>query len=154
VARELGHFWEPYPTRLTTDQSVGRTRLHALDTRLPQETTFPPGLRDVVSAVSYGVEITLAIVGLALAGRERRAAVALIVGVALAYGFGYALFIAKLRYRIVIMPGVFLPRGSGSCCCARGWAPRPPTSSRRPNPTADRGSPAGRHAAGARWPSA
>jgi hypothetical protein len=113
VARELGHFWEPYPTRLTTDQSVGRTRLHALDTRLPQETTFPPGLRDVVSAVSYGVEITLAIVGLALAGRERRAAVALIVGVALAYGFGYALFIAKLRYRIVIMPGVFLLAGLG-----------------------------------------
>jgi len=111
VVRELGHFWEPYPTRLTTDEPRSRTKLHALDARLPQETTFPPGLRDVVSAVSYGVEITLAIVGLALAGRGRRAAVALIVGVALAYGLGYALFIAKLRYRIVVMPGVFLLAG-------------------------------------------
>lgn len=113
VVRELGHFWEPYPTRLTTDHLAGRTKLHALDTRLPQSTTFPPGLRDVVSAVSYGVEITLALVGLALAGRGRRAAVMLIVGVALAYGCGYALFIAKLRYRIVIMPGVFLLAGLG-----------------------------------------
>jgi hypothetical protein len=88
--------------------------MHALDTRLPEETTFPPGLRDVVSAVSYGFEITLALAGLALAGRGRRAAVLLIVGVALAYGFGYALFIAKLRYRIVVMPGVFLLAGLGA----------------------------------------
>lgn len=113
VVRELGHFWEPYPMRLTTDQPHARTELHELDTRLPRETTFPPGLRDVVSAVSYGVEITLALVGLALAGRGRRAAVVLIVGVALAYGLGYALFIAKLRYRIVVMPGVFLLAGLG-----------------------------------------
>lgn len=119
VVRELGHFWEPYPTRLATDEPKGRSRLHALDTRLPQEMTFPPGLRDVVSAVTYGFEITLALAGLALAGRGRRAAVLLIVGVALAYGFGYALFIAKLRYRIVVMPGVFLLAGLG---VVRLWA--------------------------------
>lgn len=119
VVRELGHFWEPYPTRLTTDEAKGRLRMHALDTRLPEETTFPPGLRDVVSAVSYGFEITLALAGLALAGRGRRAAVLLIVGVALAYGFGYALFVAKLRYRIVVMPGVFLLAGLG---VVRLWA--------------------------------
>lgn len=114
VVRELGHFWEPYPTRLTTDHPVGRSRLHELDTRLPEQTTFPPGLRDVVSAVSYGFEVGLALVGLAFAGRGRRAAVLLILGVALAYGFGYALFIAKLRYRIVVMPGVFLLAGLGA----------------------------------------
>ncbi len=113
VVRELGHFWEPYPTRLTTDHPVGRTKLHALDSRLPQQTTFSPGIRDVVSALSYGVEMTLAFVGLVLAGRGRRAAIVLIVAVALAYGFGYALFVAKLRYRIVVMPGVFLLAGLG-----------------------------------------
>jgi 4-amino-4-deoxy-L-arabinose transferase-like glycosyltransferase len=114
VARELGHFWEPYPTRLATDEPERRDRLHALDTRLPRDTTFPSGLRDTVSALSFGLEMGLVAVGLALAGRPRRAAIVLIVAVALAYGLGYALFVAKLRYRIVVLPGLFLLAGLGA----------------------------------------
>jgi hypothetical protein len=114
IAREFGHFWEPYPTRLATDHPAGRDRLHALDTRLPRDTTFPSGLRDTVSAVSFGLEMGLAVVGLALAGRGRRAAVVLVVAVALVYGFGYALFVAKLRYRIVVLPSLFLLAGLGA----------------------------------------
>jgi hypothetical protein len=35
----------------------------------------------------------------------------LLVAIALAYGLGYSLFVAKLRYRIVILPGLFLLAG-------------------------------------------
>lgn len=113
VVRELGHFWEPYPQRLMTDHPSGRTALHELDTRLPRETSFPPGLRDAVSAFAFAGELTLALAGVALGFHRGRTAIVLVVAVALGYGLGYALFVAKLRYRIVVLPGVFLLAGHG-----------------------------------------
>ncbi|MEO6025411.1 MAG: glycosyltransferase family 39 protein, partial [Candidatus Binatia bacterium] len=111
---ELGHFWELYPTRLQTDEPGQRASMHAHDTRLPADPSFAPSLRNTVSAVTFGSELALALVGLAIGWQRRRAMVVLLVGVALVYGFGYALFIAKLRYRIVVLPGVFLLAGVGA----------------------------------------
>jgi hypothetical protein len=88
--------------------------MHGLDARLPTEFSFPPSLRDVVSAVSFGVEMVLALAGLVIGWRSRRTAIVLFAGVALVYGLGYALFVAKLRYRIVVLPGIFLLAGIGA----------------------------------------
>jgi hypothetical protein len=114
VVKELGHFWELYPTRLQTDDAKQRASLLRDDARLPEETTFSPRLRDAVSAVSFGAELALAVVGAAIGWRTRRAIVVLLVAVACAYGLGYALFVAKLRYRIVVLPGLFVLAGSAT----------------------------------------
>ena len=111
---ELGHFWELYPTRLQTDEPGQRASMHAKDARLPADPSFAPSLRDTVSAVTFGSELLLALVGLAVGWQRRRGMVVLLVGVALVYGLGYALFVAKLRYRIVVLPGVFLLAGVGA----------------------------------------
>jgi hypothetical protein len=113
VAREFAHFWELYPTRLVTDVPAARVMMHREDPRLPTESSFSPGLRDAVSAASFGIELTLALVGLASARRSRGATV-LFAGVAILYGLGYALFIAKMRYRIAVLPCVFLLAGLGA----------------------------------------
>jgi 4-amino-4-deoxy-L-arabinose transferase-like glycosyltransferase len=114
VGHELAAFWELYPTRLQTDRPELRASMHGLDARLPTEFSFPPSLRDVVSAVSFGVEMVLALAGLVIGWRSRRTAIVLFAGVALVYGLGYALFVAKLRYRIVVLPGIFLLAGIGA----------------------------------------
>jgi hypothetical protein len=111
MRHEIVHFWELYPTRLQTDDPSQRASLHGRDDRLPEEQSFSPGLRDVVSAVSFGTELAFALAGIAVAWRSRRAAVVLIVAIALFYGLGYSLFVAKLRYRIVVLPGLFLLAG-------------------------------------------
>jgi len=111
VGRELAHFWAPYPTRLSTDDAQRRAAFHEQDPRLPTNVTFSPGLRDRVSALTFGAEMAFALVGVAMAWRHRRAAAALLVGVCIAYGLGYALIVGKLRYRIPVLPCVFLSAG-------------------------------------------
>ena len=113
VVRELAHFWELSPTRLSTDVPERRAAMHAADPRLPAETAFPPTVRDTVSTVASGVELGLGLVGIAVGWRRQRRIVALLAGTALVYGLGYALFIAKLRYRIGIVPEVLLLAGLG-----------------------------------------
>lgn len=111
AATELAHFWELYPTRLATDVADHRATMHAADPRLPTDSSFRPGLRDTVSMIASGIELTLALAGMVLGWRRHRVAVALLAGAALAYGLGYALFVAKLRYRITVLPEVFLLAG-------------------------------------------
>ncbi len=81
--------------------------------------TFSPGVRDQVSALSFGTEMAFALAGLGLAWRRNRSATILLVAVSVAYGLGYALFIAKLRYRIPVLPFVFLLAGVAA---ERAWA--------------------------------
>jgi hypothetical protein len=113
MGRELAHFWALYPTRLSTDNAEQRQALHEADTRLPTEASFPLGLRDLASALTFGAELTLALGGMVLAWRRQPALVVLLVAVSVTYGLGYAVFIAKLRYRIVVLPCVFLLAGVG-----------------------------------------
>lgn len=119
VAREFGHFWELVPRRLMTDDARGRAELHARDARLPVEQRFPLRLRDVVSAVSFGAELTLAIVGLAAVRATGRREAGLLAGLTLAYALACALVIGRLRYRIVVLPLVFLFAGNGAAVLAR-----------------------------------
>lgn len=114
VASEIGHFWELYPTRLQTDNPQRREALHERDPRLPTEAAFPSGPRDVASALSFGTELALALVGVLAGWRGRRAETVLLVAVSVVYGLGYALFFAKLRYRITVLPCVLLLAGVGA----------------------------------------
>ena len=95
LGRELAHSGAPYPTRLVMDKREGRAALHQTDPRLPADATFSPALRDLVSALPFGAEMRLALVGLVLALRRHRAATGLLVAVSIAHGFGYALFMAQ-----------------------------------------------------------
>ena len=61
---EFGHFWELYPTRLTVDHAEGRAELHRRDARLPEDVSFSRSWRNTVSALSFGVELGLAVVGM------------------------------------------------------------------------------------------
>src|SRR5262249_49976977 len=114
VVREFGHFWELYPTRLATDDPEQRRELHQSDPRLPLVVSFPIALRDWVSGLSFGSDIALAISGVAVAWRRQRSMTVLLVAVALTYALGFALFVAKLRYRIAILPCVMLLAGVGA----------------------------------------
>jgi len=114
VAHEFGHFWELYPTRLATDDPENRASLHQGDPRLPLTATFNGSLRDWVSAITFGSELALALVGVAFAWRWRPAPTILLLGVVLAYSFGFALFVGKLRYRIVVLPCVAIFAGVGT----------------------------------------
>jgi hypothetical protein len=119
LTRELSHFFELYPQRLTTDNPDHRAELHAHDLRLPLAPVLPPGPRDLASAFTFGPELLLALIGLAAGWRDRRSAVLLLAGVTLCYGFGYALFVGKLRYRIPVLPLLFLLAGYGAVTIAR-----------------------------------
>lgn len=119
TSRELVRFWELYPTRLQTDSLKGREDMHRLDERLPNDHSFPPTLRDLVSAVTFGAELAFAIAGAVIGWRTRRGIVVLFVAVAFFYGLGYALFVAKLRYRIVVLPGIFLLAGFAAATVAQ-----------------------------------
>jgi 4-amino-4-deoxy-L-arabinose transferase-like glycosyltransferase len=124
VGSEFGHFWELYPTRLQSDNPQRRAALHQRDPRLPIDAGHPPRLRDVVSALTFGSQLALALAGLVVAWRRRRAETVLLVAVTLAYGLGYALFIAKLRYRITVLPAVLLLAGVGAVALADALAAR------------------------------
>lgn len=114
IARQFLEFWEVAPTRISTDDPVKREEFHRLDRRLAVEPLFSRELRDGVSALSFGLELILALVGLTLGTRGRWRRASLPVAMTLAYAVGYSMFVAKLRYRIPILPLVFLFTGTGA----------------------------------------
>jgi 4-amino-4-deoxy-L-arabinose transferase-like glycosyltransferase len=119
VTRQFLQFWELAPTRLTTDDPMKREALHQRDPRLQVQPLFSRGLRDLVSAGSFVVELILALVGLAAVVRTHRRPALLLVLVILAWAVGYALFVAKLRYRIPVLPLLFVFTGAGAVTAIR-----------------------------------
>jgi 4-amino-4-deoxy-L-arabinose transferase-like glycosyltransferase len=107
VAGEFLHFWELRPTRVATDDAGKRAEFQRQDPRLSNQQLFARGLRDLVSIVSFGLELAFALVGLVLAMRSRRRLSLLPLAMMLAYAVGYSLFVAKLRYRIPVLPLLF-----------------------------------------------
>ena len=103
-AREFAHFWEPYPQRLATDDAAYRARLHGGDARIATNPLVRPGLRDTVSAVSFGAELLLAVCGLVVGWRTRRAETVLLALLVFSYAIGCTLYYAKARYRIPVLP--------------------------------------------------
>ncbi|HEX5575931.1 MAG TPA: hypothetical protein VFX42_08670, partial [Gemmatimonadales bacterium] len=75
---------------------------------------FSRRLRDWVSAGSFSLELFLALLGMILVARTHWRRLLLPVGIIVGYATGYALFAAKLRYRIPILPLVFLFTGAGA----------------------------------------
>ena len=114
VTRQFAQFWELMPTRMATDDPVKRERLHERDSRLPVRPLFSRRLRDLVSAGTFSLELILALVGVVVVGRTKRGYTLLLLGVIIAFAVGYAIFVAKLRYRIPILPLVFLFSGAGA----------------------------------------
>jgi hypothetical protein len=108
-----------YPQRLTTDNAERRATMRAYDERLPAEQSFPVGLRDVVSALSFGAELTLAVVGLVTVWPTRRREASLLLAVILCFALAYAPFVARLRYRIPVLPLLLLFAGSGAVAVGR-----------------------------------
>ncbi len=114
TSKRFVQFWELYPTRLATDYPKERAKMHEQDTRLPENASFPRRLRNTVSAVSFGSELLLALIGVGFALRIRRAETLLLLATILSFAFGYALLVSKMRYRIPILPLVFLFSGVGA----------------------------------------
>ncbi len=112
VTHRFVQFWELTPTRLMTDDPVQREELRRLDPRLEVRQLFSRSLRDRVSATSFAFELFLALVGLVAVARQRQTV--LVVAVIIAYAAGYALLGVKLRYRIPILPLLFLFTGAGA----------------------------------------
>jgi hypothetical protein len=112
--RQFLQFWELAPTRLTTDDPARREALSRRDPRLDAQPLFSRRLRDGVSLIASGLELVLALVGVgvALRGRWRRALLPILV--TLGFAAGYSLFVAKLRYRIPVLPLVFVFAGAGA----------------------------------------
>ena len=119
VTRQFGQFWELMPTRLKTDDPAQRERLHQRDSRLPVGPLFSNRLRDLVSAASFSLELALALVGLIVVARTNRGPALLLLAVILAFAAGYALFVAKLRYRIPVLPLLFVFTGIGAAAAYR-----------------------------------
>jgi hypothetical protein len=113
VSRQFVQFWELMPTRMATDDPIKRERFHQLDPRLEVQAPFSRSLRDWVSASSFGLELSLALLGIVMVMRLRWRSALLPMAVTLAYTAGYALFVAKLRYRIPVLPLLFLFTGAG-----------------------------------------
>jgi hypothetical protein len=114
TARQFVQFWELAPTRLTTDDPEQRIALHRTDPRLQTGSVVPSGPRDLVSILASTVEFALALIGLIVLYKRQRRAALLISMVIVTFGLGYALFVAKLRYRIPILPLVFVLAGIGA----------------------------------------
>jgi 4-amino-4-deoxy-L-arabinose transferase-like glycosyltransferase len=119
VTRQFAQFWELVPTRMTTDDPVKRERLHQHDSRLPVQPLFSRRLRDLVSAGSFSLELFLALVGVIVVSRPRWRQALLLVAVIFTYAVGYALFVAKVRYRIPVLPLLFLFTGAGAAAVYR-----------------------------------
>ena len=114
MAREFVHFWDLAPSRLQTDDPDRRAAFHRRDPRLAADASFPRALRDAVSAVSFAVELLLALAGMVLLWRGRRREAVLLASVVLVYAVGHSLFFGKLRYRITVLPLVFLFAGAAA----------------------------------------
>jgi CHASE2 domain-containing sensor protein len=67
-----------------------------------------------VSMIASTLQFALALVGLVLLWRKRPSAALLISAVTVTFALGYALFVTKLRYRIPILPLVFVLAGVGA----------------------------------------
>ena len=113
VVRELGHFWELYPERVQTDHLEVREALHQVNPRLPTTPLAPAGLRNVVAAVASGTEFLLALLGLVVLWRRCRREAVLLAGLVLVFALGHSLFVGKIRYRITVLPLVFVFAGAG-----------------------------------------
>lgn len=127
IAGEFGHFWELVPSRLLTDDSGKREQLRTRDPRLPTEATFSRGVRDLVSGASFGIELVLALAGAVIVWRTRRREAILLLAVVLVFALAHSLVIGKLRYRITILPLVFL--FAGAACAALYGRLRPRATS-------------------------
>ena len=117
LTRVMGQFldfWELAPTRMATDNPMRREEFHRQDPRLEVQPLFSRRLRDLVSAGSFSLELCLALLGIIVAARTRRHEAVFLVALILAFAAGYALFVAKLRYRIPILPLLFLFTGAGT----------------------------------------
>ena len=113
IGVEFAHFWEPYPTRLATDRDDVRAALSVREPRLATAPLGPRGLRDMLSAVTFGIEAVLALIGVSLCARSARRETLWLVGLVLCFALGYALFFGKIRYRIPILPIVVAFAGVG-----------------------------------------
>ena len=132
--REFAHFWELYPTRLVTDDGERRESFAKQDPRLSAALLVRRSARDLVSALSFGLELSLAIIGIVFAWRHRRREALWLVGVALSFALGYAVFHGKLRYRIPILPIVLAFAGLGAASLgARLRQPRPRRAAEDPS---------------------
>jgi 4-amino-4-deoxy-L-arabinose transferase-like glycosyltransferase len=121
MAREFGHFWEPFPQRLQTDDPARREALRLKYPWLPVAPFLPQTLRNVVAATASAVEFLLALVGVVDLWRRRRRETVLLLGVILAFALGHALLVGKIRYRVTVLPLVFVFAGAG---VAAVWAAR------------------------------
>jgi 4-amino-4-deoxy-L-arabinose transferase-like glycosyltransferase len=113
TVEQFGYFWELSPSRLLTDDPQWRAGSHGMDQRLPADASFSPSLRDRVSAVSFGFELLFALLGVLVAARRGIRGSAVLVAVVIAYALGFSLFFAKMRYRITVLPEVFMFTGVG-----------------------------------------
>jgi 4-amino-4-deoxy-L-arabinose transferase-like glycosyltransferase len=111
--QQFGYFWELSPTRLLADDPQWRAGAHQIDERLPADANFTPSLRDGVSAVSFGFELLFALLGVLVASLRRIRGSGLLVALVIAYALGFSLFFAKMRYRITVLPEVFMFAGVG-----------------------------------------
>jgi len=122
--REFGYFWELYPSRLVTDDSTRRTAFSQDDPRLATAPLFRRSLRDVVSALSFSLELALAVFGLGVGWKTRRRETVWLLAVVLSFSLGYATFYGKLRYRIPILPIVLAFAGLGAATILAWLKPR------------------------------
>ncbi len=126
VGREFVHFWELYPTRLASDDPERRSNMRSMEPRLSSAPMFDKGVRDMMSALSFGLELILGILGVGLAWRRHRRETVLLLMLILTFALGYTMFVAKLRYRIPVLPLLFVFSGVGGHAIwegirARGW---------------------------------
>jgi 4-amino-4-deoxy-L-arabinose transferase-like glycosyltransferase len=116
---EFAHFWELYPTRLVSDDSTRRAGFSRADPRVGAGPVVQRSARDLVSAVSFSLELVLAAIGLVVGWRRRRRETVWLVAIVLSFAIGYAMFFGKLRYRIPILPILLGFAGLGTAALAR-----------------------------------
>lgn len=125
VIEQLGAFWSLWPDRLKTARRDVRLRSAAKDARVvvenhPIDKTARYRLPLAIVLAPYYV---LAVAGLWLS-RDRFRESSLLLLVILAFAFGRALFVAKLRYRLPIEPAVALFAAAGLAWVAAWVLPR------------------------------